>query len=123
MTLPGKVIRINSNTTIRLMPTDHLPLRLKRLLQHQQDYNISEHSNLVLPPIEEPAPSPEISQVESKTRMPAITQPLSPRKRKNWSREKENHIHIISPIALKQYQHICAMFDQFTASTMHTIID
>ncbi|KAG1798304.1 uncharacterized protein BJ212DRAFT_1305774 [Suillus subaureus] len=120
MTLPGKVIRINENATIRLMPTNHLPPRLKRLLQRQQDSNISERSDSALPPVEEPASSAAISQAEPN--IPAITQSPSHRKRKTRrSREKENNI--ASPIALKRRHRIRARLDHGTASTTHTTID
>ncbi|KAG2349683.1 hypothetical protein BDR05DRAFT_955557 [Suillus weaverae] len=121
MTLPGKVIRINDNATIRLMPTNHLPPRMKRLLQRQQcqDSNIAERSDSALPPVKEPA-STAISQAKSDT--PAITQPPSPRRKRNRrSREKENHI--TSPIALKRRHRIRARIDHCKAPTTHATID
>ncbi|KAG2078112.1 hypothetical protein BDR04DRAFT_1087835 [Suillus decipiens] len=115
------VIRINDNVSIRLMPTNHLPPRLRRILQRQKDSNTSKRSGSALPPVEEPASSPAISRAKSN----AITQPPSPRRRKNRrSREKENYNP--SPIALKWCHRTRTRPDHCTTTTTtttHTTID
>ncbi|KAG2349690.1 hypothetical protein BDR05DRAFT_247635 [Suillus weaverae] len=113
------LLTLSSLLTTMIPPTNHLPPRLRRLLQRQQDSNIAERSDSALPPVKEPA-STAISRAKSNT--PAIMQPPSPRRKRNRrSRKKESRI--TSPIALKRRHRTCARLDHCIASTTHATID